>query len=113
MIALGSNIALILFGGFFKTIDIYFFTGSNPLISKLFVFSMAYAAWSLIPIPPLDGSKLFFASRLVYAFVFGCFAGYAVLVALGVYSYIWALVIGVFAWLIFYIVFERTAWKGG
>ncbi len=113
MIALASNLSLVFLGGFFKTLDVWFLSGSNPYIDKLFIFTLAYAAWSLVPIPPLDGSKLFFESRLIYSFVFGCFAGYAILVALGVFSYIFAIVIGIFVWITYYIVFERTAWGGG
>jgi len=112
MIPLASNLSLLFFGAIIKSIDVWFFSGSNTFIDKLFLFTIFYAAWSLLPIPPLDGSKLMFQSRLVYAFVFGCFAGYAILLALGVYSYFWALIIGIFVWFTYYMVFEKTAWKG-
>ena len=110
MMALGSNLALIVFGGIFKTLDIWISAGTNPIIDKLFLFTIFYAAWSLVPIPPLDGSKMVFESRLIYSFVFGSFAGYAILVALGIYSYIWGLVIGGVVWLVYYIVFEKDFW---
>src|SRR5574341_265125 len=81
----------------------------NPYIAeKLFVLNITFAAWNLVPIPPLDGSKVLFYSRLVYAFLFGSVASYVILVYMfAIYSYIYALLIGGVVWLLFYIFFEK------
>ncbi len=84
----------------------------NVFFNKLFLINWAIAAYSLIPIPPLDGSRVFFASRLTLMFLFGCIGGYVLLILLfGIYSYIWALVIGISVWFIYYSTFERKAWR--
>jgi Zn-dependent protease len=110
MIALAGPIANILFGSFFKTIALWtpFVSVDNVFIDKIFIYSWAFAAFNLLPIPPLDGSRVFNYSRMVYAFIFGSIAGYAILIAiLGIYSFIWALIIGIIIWLLYYILFER------
>ena len=74
---------------------------------QLFVLNLAFAAWNLVPIPPLDGSKVFFYSRLTYAFLFGSIGSYAFMVYfLHIYSYIIALLIGCLTWLLYYILIE-------
>ena len=108
--SLAGPFAVILLASIPKTITLWF--PSIPLniamVDKLFVVGGVFALWNLLPIPPLDGSRLIYTSRLVYAFVFGCIAGYFILLyALGIHSFFWALVIGIATWLIFYIVFER------
>jgi len=67
---------------------------------------LIYALCNLLPIPPLDGSRILFWSRLFYVFLFGSIAGYLVLVKLGIFSYIWALLIGGLAWLYFLVYHE-------
>ncbi|MEK6828492.1 MAG: hypothetical protein AABX78_04020, partial [Nanoarchaeota archaeon] len=37
----------------------------NPLIQKAIIFNVVYAITSLLPIPPLDGSKIYFGSRML------------------------------------------------
>jgi len=101
--------AVIILVTFIKSLELYVpFIPLNPLmVQKMFIIGWGFALWNLIPIPPLDGSRIMFSSRLAYAFLFGFIAGYFVLVyAFGIYSYIWALVFGGIAWLVFYIVFE-------
>ena len=113
MIAAAGPVSNIILAGFFKTIQLWFtfIPVNGALIDKLFVFNLVFAAYSLLPIPPLDGTHLFFASRLFYAFVIGTVGGYALLVVLlNVYSYLWALIIGVIVWQIFYWTFEKQVW---
>jgi hypothetical protein len=65
----------------------------------------------MLPIPPLDGHYMFYASRSAYAFLLATIVIYVVLVlVLGVYSWVWAIIIGAVLWLIYYIKFERVAW---
>ena len=72
---------------------------------------MALAAYSLLPIPPLPGSKILFQSRIIYAFVAGTFIGYAILVMFKIYSLFWALLIGVIVWLLWLVALEgKDSW---
>ena len=110
VIALSGPVASVIFATIIKTINLIFFNGGSAFLETLFIFNLAYAIWSLIPIPPLDGSKLFFYSRLTFSFVFGCVFGYVILAAFGIYSWILALIIGTIIWLLFYVFFEMNAW---
>lgn len=111
LIALSGPLLGLFFGTFFKTLALIL---PLPLfldsfIQELFVFNILLAAWNLLPIPPLDGSKTFFQSRLTYSFVAGSIISYALLIVLfGYYSYIAALLLGGIIWLIFYITVERV-----
>jgi len=108
--ALVGPLAVIIFVTLLRTPEVWFgFHLINPvMMNKLFLLGWSFALWSLLPIPPLDGSRLMYTSRLTYSFVFGFIAGYFILVyALNIYSFIWALVIAIVVWLTFYVVFER------
>lgn len=96
----------------FLQVNLHLFPMNSILIDKFFLFSWLFAVLNLLPIPPLDGSRLLFYSRLTYAFVFGAIAGYLILYSLGVYSYVFALACGGLVWLLFYIFFEREWWVG-
>ncbi len=111
-IAFCGPLANIIFATVVKNIQLYFtFIPINPVIAdKIFFFNWLYAGINLLPIPPLDGSRFFFMSRLWYAFIAGTILGYLFLITAGIYSYIFALLIGGATWLVFYIFFER-AWK--
>ena len=108
LISLVGPLTNLFVGTFFKELS-NIFTFSDPinsLFQQIFFFNLLFAAWNLLPIPPLDGSRVFFASRLTYVFVAGSIIAYAILVVLGIYSYIFALLLGGLAWLLFYIAFE-------
>ncbi|MFC1690990.1 hypothetical protein ACFL0W_02305 [Nanoarchaeota archaeon] len=74
-------------------------------------FNLWLAFFTILPIPPLPGSNLFFASRLVFVFVFGSLMAYAVLYALGIYSLIFAILIGFILYLLFYFFVESEIYK--
>ncbi len=62
---------------------------------RFFLLNAMFALTSLLPIPPLDGSKIMYSSRIEYLVVFLCFAAFAVLgYVFRVYSATWAFVIG-------------------
>jgi len=63
----------------------------------------------MLPIPPLDGSNVFFGSRRLCACAVGCIVGYAILVLfLGFYSLIFVILMGIIFWFITYQVMERA-----
>jgi len=106
-IALAGPLTSIFFSALIKSIE---WAGLlSPTISnKLFTLNIAFAAWNLLPIPPLDGAKIFYNSRLTYVFIFGSIASYVFMVYfLNIYSYIIALLIGCIVWLLYYIFFEK------
>lgn len=76
--------------------------------NQLFTLNLWFAALNLLPIPPLDGSKIFYHSRLLYVFLATSILAYVLLFSLfNIYSYILAAFIGILGWLIFYLAFER------
>ena len=95
----------------FKAIGIFV---SNPLIDKLIIFNIAYALYSLAPIPPLDGSRIFYGSRMFYAFL----TSFTIIVSLLLFSGIGigiSLLLSFLAGIAFlfsyYILFENRAWR--
>lgn len=91
-----------------------FFPG-NLLMEKAIMFNVVYLITNMLPVPPLDGSKIFFGSRMLYAFVLPAMIIVAVLMIVKIHLF-FALVLsalaGVILWLVYYISFERKAWKG-
>jgi len=82
---------------------------TTTLIGRAISLNLWLAIFTMLPIPPLDGSNMFFASRLLYAFAFGCIVGYAMLVLLlGFYSLIFVIFMGTIFWFITYQVMEKA-----
>lgn len=105
--ALWGILGVTFFGGFFKTIDLWLGI-SFPFTDILFNFAMLFAAFNFLPIPPLDGIKIFFASRLLFVYLFGTMISYVLLINLGqVYSYFWSIFIGLLFLVIFWWFFEQ------
>lgn len=87
----------------------------NALIQKAIMFNVVYLITSLLPIPPLDGSKIYFGSRMFYAFAFPALIAATLLMIVNipvVFALMLSLLIGVVLWLVYYISFERKLWKG-
>jgi len=87
----------------------------GSLIQKVIVFNIAYALYSLLPIPPLDGSKTFYGSRMLYAFSTAAIVAAAILLNLNISVWVAAVssfFIGVVLWILYYIFFEHKAWSG-
>ncbi len=78
-------------------------------IGRMISANLWIAIFTMLPIPPLDGSNIFFSSRLLYAFAFGCIVGYSLLVLLlGFYSLIFVLLMGAVFWFITYQILDRA-----
>ena len=85
------------------------------LIVNAIRFNVIYLITSLLPIPPLDGSKLFFGSRMAYAFMMPAvlFATIMVVADVPIFlSIVLSLLVGMILWLVYYISFERKVWTG-
>lgn len=108
-VALIGPIANILLATLVKTLQIWFGITiySQEITNKIFLLNWAYALYNLLPIPPLDGSRIFYFSRQTYIFLFGTISGYFILYLLEIYSYIFALIIGIITWLIYYMIYEK------
>jgi len=107
-IALAGPLSCIAFGTILKTVTLYFPYLPFPAatIDRIFVFNVVFGAVQLLPLPPLDGSRIFYYSRLWYAWLFGFLVSYAILAAFGVFSFIWAIILGTLFYVMFYLKFE-------
>src|SRR3989338_6484854 len=106
-----GTIATIILVMIFKALGAFV---SNPLIDKLIIFIIVYALCSLLPIPPLDGSRIFYGSRMFYVFL----TSFAIIISLLLFSGIGigiSLLLSFFAgivfWISYYILFENRAWR--
>jgi len=112
VIALSGVAASMLAAVFFAAL-----TGAvnNALIQKMIVFNIAYALYSLLPIPPLDGSRIFYGSRMLYVFSVAGVVAIAILLTLGISIWIAllsSLVVAIILWLLYYIFIENKIWAG-
>ncbi len=82
---------------------------TNVLIQQAIVFNIWFALFMFLPLPPLDGSHLFFASRLTYIFMAGAIIGISfALYFLGVFlALVLGLLLGFGCWLSYYWYFEK------
>ncbi|MBD3249488.1 hypothetical protein GF336_05565 [Candidatus Woesearchaeota archaeon] len=113
IVAFAGPIASIVLGTIFKNIELYLpFVPISPIIlHNIFIFNLILAVCTMLPIPPLDGHYLFYASRTWYVFLFSTILIYTILTAvLEIYSWIVALVAGFILLFIYYISFEKGAW---
>jgi len=110
LVAFAGPVASVAFAIIFKSISGFVF---NALIQKVIIFNILYAIFSMFPIPPLDGSKVYFGSRMLYAFeVAGVIAaGMMLLANIAVWiAVISSFLIAVVLWLLYYIFFEKDYW---
>lgn len=85
------------------------------LIEETIRFNVIYMVTNLLPIPPLDGSKIFFGSRMTYAFVMPALLIATILMVVDVpvfLSIVLSMLVGVVLWLVYYVTFERKVWVG-
>lgn len=82
---------------------------ANVLLKEALVFNIWFAIFTILPIPPLDGSHSFFASRLMYMFMLGAVIGLSIaLYFFGIFvSVIVGLLLGVACWLSYFWYFEK------
>ncbi|MBI4150484.1 hypothetical protein HY488_03700 [Candidatus Woesearchaeota archaeon] len=82
---------------------------TNVLLQQAMVFNIWFALFTILPIPPLDGSHLFFASRLMYMFMLGAVIGMSTaLYFFGIFaSIVLGIIFGVVCWLSYFWHFEK------
>ena len=111
LIAVTGTIGTIFLVALFKALSAFV---ANSLIEKVISFNIAYALYSLIPLPPLDGSKTFYGSRMLYAFSTAFIIAAALLFKINIGAGIALLMsffIAIVLWVLYYIYFENEAWK--
>lgn len=87
----------------------------NHLIEKAIIFNVVYIITSMLPFPTLDGGKIFFGSRMIYAFLFPAIVLATILLMVKIHIFlalVLSLLIGVVLWLVYYMSFERKVWIG-
>lgn len=113
--------AMIAFAGILSTLTliillkILYALSQNPLLSLAIKFNIIYAITSLIPIPPLDGGKIFFGSRMLYAFVLPAMLVALMLMIVDIpifLALVLSLLVGIILWIVYYVSFERKVWAG-
>ncbi|MBI2101985.1 hypothetical protein HYT53_05235 [Candidatus Woesearchaeota archaeon] len=112
MVALAGPLSIFMLIILLRVLSLF---SSNPLLGKAIIFNVIYMIINLLPIPPLDGSKIYFGSRMLYAFAVPAMIIAIILVVVNVpifLSLIISLLIAVVLWLTYYISFERNAWFG-
>lgn len=112
VVSLAGPIANIILAMIFRALHSVYQT---ELLYTGFILNIIWALWQIVPIPPTDGSRMFYGSRMVYMY------GLAVVVsgAALLYSNIPVIitipsvvVIGWIWWIVYYIVWERFNWGG-
>ncbi|MBN1386704.1 hypothetical protein JW968_07100 [Candidatus Woesearchaeota archaeon] len=101
MVATGGILANVMLALFLKIIMAT--PLANPLVEKALLVNIVYAFVNMLPIPPLDGSHLFFSSRATYSWVFGFVLGLCLLLYFTNFwlSLLGAVVIGTIVWIMF------------
>lgn len=112
MIALAGPLFTLMLIILFKVLSVF---SANALIEKAIIFNVIYAITSLLPIPPLDGSKIYFGSRMLYAFSLPALTVSTILMITDVpifLALVISLLVGITLWLVYYISFENRAYLG-
>ena len=87
----------------------------NPLLQKAIMFNIIYNITNMLPIPVLDGGKIFFGSRMIYAFVMPAMIVATILMIVDIpvfFAVVLSLLVGVILWIWYYVSFERKVWRG-
>ena len=112
MVALAGPLFTLMLIIFLKVLYVFF---QSPLILLAIKFNAIYVITSLLPIPPLDGSKIYFGSRMLYAFALPTILVSTILMIVDVpimLTLIVSFLVGIILWMTYYITFERKLWRG-
>ena len=112
MVALAGPLSTLMLIILLKVLSVF---SPNPLIQKAIIFNVIYSITCLIPIPPLDGSKIYFGSRMLYAFALPAIAVSTIMMIVSIpllFALVISFLVGIVLWLTYYISFERKLWAG-
>lgn len=108
-VAIFGPLANLLFAGILKAINM---SVGSPVLESFIGFNFMLAVYNALPLPPLDGSKMFFGSRLAYVFFIGIILSFLLFMYVFGFSFVVALIlallIGVVSWIAFYLGIERS-----
>ena len=106
-IAMAGPALNIAFAGLVKMIEFAGFL--NPYVSnQLFGLNIAFALWNLLPIPPLDGTKILYWSRMIYVWLVAAVGSYAFLAFFfNFYSYLAAVILGTVLTIIVFLILGK------
>ncbi|MBI4738245.1 hypothetical protein HY772_01560 [Candidatus Woesearchaeota archaeon] len=107
-IALAGPLANVALAIIFKSIEGV--VGGSALLDKGVSVNLWMALWSMIPVPPFDGSKTFFGSRYIYLFALGAVIGIAVMITLissVLYAVLGSLVLGTILLWVFFVYIDK------
>lgn len=114
LVALSGPAANIALAVFFKIISLVIGT-TTPILALAMKFNVFFALFNMLPLPPFDGLKAWYGSRLVYAFSFCFMIGVSIFLYL-IDSIVWTIaagvIIGIIGWATYYVKRERMAWRG-
>ncbi|MBD3318625.1 hypothetical protein GF342_01820 [Candidatus Woesearchaeota archaeon] len=77
------------------------------VVQKLLTFNALYLLYNILPLPQIDGSKIFFASRLLYTFIVVSVLAFVLMALAGASSFILAGGLGLIATIIFWFFYEK------
>ena len=113
LVSATGPIANMLMAVFLKAL--MYFNPLNQLLQKAILFNIVFAVYTILPIPPMDGSRMLFGSRMVYAFIFCSIIGGAIFLLIDIpvlLSVLGALVVGFLGWILYYVFWEKGLWGG-
>lgn len=108
-LAAAGPLFLLLFATLFKTLAL--FNIGIPFFERLTFLCLYFAIFTMLPFPRHDGLYMYFANRNWFVIILFFLIGYIFLYKLHFYSLIFAALIGLGVWLIYYLTIERGAWS--
>lgn len=84
--------------------------GGSVLLDKGVSVNLWLALWSIVPVPPFDGSKTFFGSRYIYLFAVGSIIAIAVMlrfISSALYAVLGSLVVGFILMWVFFVYIDK------
>ena len=88
---------------------------SNPIFEKAILLNIALVIYTMLPLPPLNGSKLFYGSRMIYVFSSLFVVATSILLIIDInpwLSVVSAFIVSIIGWVLYYYYVERNVWQG-
>lgn len=111
LISFAGLIATITFMVLLKTISLI---APSAFLTKFIAFNAFYNIYCILPIPPQDGSKIFYGSRMLYGFSLPLVIASSALMFVPInpiITIIGSFIIAVFLWVLYYLLLEKNLWS--